>query len=287
MQRHQDRDDTLVDRARAAHPRLRVDPSAFAEHLAGCAPEAVGASALNVEDLYLAFAAGNGEPRALAVIEERYLARMGRFVAHLGKQPSFVDEVRQHLRERLLVGGGDEGSRTPKILDYSGRGSLGAWLRVAATRQALDLLERDKRHAPGADELEEDQLAASVDPELIAIRQRHLPQFRQAFRAALDSLNAQERNLLRFYLVDGLNIGRIGEIFGKSIGRIGEIFGKSRATIGRMVIDCRKKLLDDTRRHLGALTGASEGDVRSLIRLLQSQLDVSIRGFLGRDGPPR
>ena len=81
------------------------------------------------------------------------------------------------------------------------------------------------------------------------------------------------------------NEGRM-TVDGLNIGRIGEIFGKSRATIGRMVIDFRRKLLEETRRNLGALTGASEGDVLSLIRLLQSGLDVSIRGFLRRQEPP-
>jgi hypothetical protein len=50
-----------------------------------------------------------------------------------------------------------------------------------------------------------------------------------------------------------------------------------------MVIDCRRKLLEETRRRLGELSGASDRDVLSLIRLLRSQLDVSIRGFLRRD----
>ena len=175
------------------------------------------------------------------------------------------------MRERVLVGAG---GRRPKILDYSGRGPLGAWFRVTAVRQALDLIEKEKAHRPIADEFEEDQLAATVDPELLVIRQRYLPQFREAFRSALASLAAPERNLLRLYLVDGLNIARIGEIF-----------GKSRATVGRMVIDCREKLLENTRENLGALTGAPDGDVLSLMRLLRSQLDVSIRGFLGRNDP--
>ena len=257
----------LVERGRAAHPQLVVDEAAFAAHVI----RFPAGPALNVEDLYLAFAAGKGEAGALRLMEERYFSQTARLIGHLGRQPSFVDEVRQQLRERLLIGSGSP-PRTPRILDYSGRGSLAAWLRVAATRQALDLLDREKRHPASDDELEDDQLAATVDPELMAIRQRHLPQFRQAFKAALDSLNATERNLLRFYLVDGLNIGRIGQIY-----------GKSRATVGRMVVECRKKLLDETRRHLGALTGASEGDVRSLIRLLHSRLDVSIRRFLHRE----
>ena len=263
---------SLVERARAAHPDFAVDPEAFARHLKACrTPD--GSAAVNAEDLYLAFACGQQCRKALAVVEEQYLAQVGQFIGHLRQQPSFVDEVRQRLRERLLFGTGPEGTRAPKILDYAGRGPLGAWLKVTAMRQALDLIDKEKPHRQ-SDAPEEDLLAATVDPELMAIRQRHLPQFQEAFRCALASLNAQERNLLRLYLLDGLNIGRIGEIF-----------GKSRATIGRMVVDCREKLLEETRRNLGALTGASEGDVLSLMRLLQSQLDVSIRGFLRREAP--
>ena len=227
--------DGLVARARAAYPQFAVDPGAFAGHLSACGGGSGRPAEVSAEDLYLAFAAAQGDRHALEVIEQSHLARIGRFIAHLRQEPSFVDEVRQALRERVLVGAD---ARRPKILDYSGRGPLGAWFRVTA------------------------------------IRQRHLPQFREAFRCALASLDARERNLLRLYLVDGLNIARIGEIF-----------GKSRATIGRMVIDCREKLLGETRRNLGALTGASAGDVLSLIRLLRSQLDVSVRSFLRRQEP--
>ena len=261
----------LGERATAAYPQFAVDPVAFAGHVLACVGGPGGPAAVSAEDLCLAFAAAHRDRQALEVVEQRYLARISRFIAHLRKEPSFVDEVRQALRERVLVGAG---GRPPKILDYSGRGPLGAWFRVAAIRQALDLIEKEKSHRPIADDFEEDQLAATVDPELLAIRQRHLPQFREAFRSALGSLDAPERNLLRLYLVDGLNIARIGEIF-----------GKSRATIGRMVIDCREKLLGETRRNLGALTGASAGDVLSLIRLLRSQLDVSIGSFLRREEP--
>ena len=263
----------LVERARTAWPQFAVDAAAFAGHVASCVKATGGNSKLNAEDLYLAFASAQGDREALSTVEVRYLAQVSRYIGRLHREPSFVDEVRQHLRERMLIGSGD--GRVAKILDYSGRGPLGAWFRVAAMRQALDLIEKEKPHRSLGDETEEDQLAATVDPELMAIRQRHLPQFREAFALALASLDARERNLLRFYLVDGLNIARIGEIF-----------GKSRATIGRMVVECREKLLQQTRRHLGALTGAPEGDVLSLIRLLQSRLDVSIRGFLKREEPP-
>jgi RNA polymerase sigma-70 factor, ECF subfamily len=265
----------LVKRARAAFPEFVVNPALFAQHLMSCAKAAgaAGAASLHAEDLYLAFAAAHQDRRALMWVDQRYLAQVGQFIVHLRKPQSFVDEVRQRLRERMLFGAGGPPRRGPRILDYSGRGPLVAWLKVTAMRQALDLIESEKQHSPLNEEHEDDLLAATANPELVAIRQRHLPQFQEAFRAALASLDARERNLLRLYLVDGLNIGRIGEIF-----------GKSRATIGRMVIDCRMKLLEETRSRLGVLTGASEGDVLSLIRVLQSQLDVSIGGFLRRTG---
>ena len=58
--------------------------------------------------------------------------------------PSFVDEVLQRLRTRVLV---PEDGRSPRILDYAGRGSLENWLRAGALRLALNA-RRDARRGP-------------------------------------------------------------------------------------------------------------------------------------------
>jgi RNA polymerase sigma-70 factor (ECF subfamily) len=257
----------LVAVARERHPDLGVDAGAFERHLRACVEEAGSGAAAYAGDLYVAFACAQGDRRALALFEQRHLSLVGDFIAHLRQQASFVDDVCQCLRERMLVGP-VHGTR-PTILSYCGRGPLGGWVRVAAVRQALDLLEKDRARRQAVDEPEDDLLAATVDPELVAIRRRHLPQVREAFRNALGDLDPSERTLLRLHLVDGLNIGSIGEIF-----------GKSRATVGRMVISCRQKLLGLTRRNLRTLTGGSEEEVRSLLRALRSQLDFSIRRHL-------
>jgi RNA polymerase sigma-70 factor, ECF subfamily len=261
-----------IEAAKIAFPCVSVDPVAFASHLSECVRKA-GEAELNAEDLYLAFACGQGDRTAQELVERRYLSKVGRFIAHLNQPAAFIDEVRQILRERLLFGTGDCASRKPQILGYRGRGSLRAWFRVTAVRQALDLMAREKAFPVSALPAD-DQEAAFVDPELIAIHRRHLPQLREAFESALGSLDESERRMLRFYLVDGLNIGRIGAIF-----------GKSRATVGRMMVECREKLHLRTRRRLGELTGAPPSDVHGLIGILRGQLDFSVSGFLLGEAP--
>src|SRR4051812_37418174 len=66
----------LVERARLAHPRFAVDGDKFARHLALRA----AASDLHVEDLYLAFACASRDRAALALFEERHLARVGQWI---------------------------------------------------------------------------------------------------------------------------------------------------------------------------------------------------------------
>ena len=263
-------------RPRESHLQLGVDPQQFSAHFEACARASGGRAADNLEDLYLAFACSKQDRRALAILEERHLSRVGQFIAHMRPQPPFVDEVVQRLRERMVIGAIRAGKKEPSILGYTGRGPLDAWIRVAAMRQALDLIQQEKAAQEGHEEPEEDLLAATVDPELSAIRERHLPQVREAFHLALGSLEPHERNLVRLHFVDGLNIGSIGEIF-----------GKSRATVGRMVIQCREKLLAQTRRNLQALTGGSSAEVKSLLRLLSSKLDVSVRRLLPADDGAR
>ena len=52
-------------------------------------------------------------------------------MARIDSSSQFVDEVKQGLRERLLVG------PPPRIAEYSGSGPLGGWLRVVSVRLAI------------------------------------------------------------------------------------------------------------------------------------------------------
>lgn len=274
----------LFERGRAAWPRIDVSAAAFSAHARanlGGASEAVFHD-LCAEDLYLACACAQGDPAALAAFEQHFLARVGTFLAKMRPSLSFVDEVKQVLRIKLLLAP-PEGR--PKITEYSGRGSLQGWLRVGALRAAIDL-RRQRSH--GGDDVElgpgggegEGALDASQghqDPELDYIRERYRQEFKDAFQSALSALSSEQRNVLRLYLVEGMTIDQIGGLF-----------HIHRATVARWIAATRVEILKETQRLLRERLRASAAEIDSLTRLVQSELDVSIARLLhdkGRRAP--
>jgi RNA polymerase sigma-70 factor (ECF subfamily) len=249
---------------------MSISPSDFARHLAERIPpdkEAVGAlDASHTDDIYLTFGCSRGDAAALNLFEKRLLSRVPSFLRRIDPAGTLFDEVRQGLRAELLVGAP---GKPPRIATYQGRGSLGGWLRVAAVRMAVRLRRSERNDSP----IESGEpWMAGPDPELDYIKAGYRGAFGDAFRASFASLSKEHREVLRLYLVEGLNIDEIGRRY-----------GVHRATVARWLARARELLLTETRRVLQERIRASSSELNSLIGLLQSQLDVSIHRYLSRE----
>jgi RNA polymerase sigma-70 factor, ECF subfamily len=276
----------LVERGRAAWPELSLPAPLFVRHLAGHAArgdaEPASLSGLCAEDLYLACACAHGTPGAAAAFERHLLARVPGFLTRMAPSPVFVDEVEQELRIKLLV---PAPGAAPKIAEYSGRGALASWLRVVALRTAIDLRRRQDGELPhretrGEGDSEGEQLEAEGgggDPELRYLKDRYEADFKDAFRAGIQALTSEQRNVLKLNFVDGLNIDQIGALL-----------HIHRSTVARWIAAGRAAILREGERLLGERLGISAGEFESLARLLQSQLDVSLTGLFAeeRDSGP-
>src|SRR5688572_8061300 len=141
-------------------------------------------SALALEDVALALAATLGDHDAVAEVERTIIEPLPRTLSRLRPTPELVDELRQELREKLLVGTETSG---PKLLEYRGRGPLGAWARVIALRAAYDR-GRASTSAREQRATDEEALADLVDtsdtPDLAQLREKYSAELRDAFRAA-------------------------------------------------------------------------------------------------------
>src|SRR3954453_17822153 len=115
----------MLDKARAAWPALVVPDATFLAYLAARAGQMGDPVALlrtlHAADLYLACGCSQGDPRAVAAFEEHFVAQVEAHLDRLDALPTFSQELKQTLRERVLVA--REGL-LPRISSYNGRGPL-------------------------------------------------------------------------------------------------------------------------------------------------------------------
>src|SRR5437870_344569 len=111
--------DELVATSAAAFPNFTLEPAVFARHLAAHTPKGEEPEAwlktLRGPELYLACACAAGVAPALAAFDEAYLAQLAALVPRARLTPEALDELRQRLRENLLL---PREGRPPRIAGY-------------------------------------------------------------------------------------------------------------------------------------------------------------------------
>jgi RNA polymerase sigma-70 factor (ECF subfamily) len=120
-----------------------------------------------------------------------------------------------------------------------------------------------------ADDVGGRELGAGADLEVDYLKGHYRAVFEAALKETLTELPVQQRNVLRLSFVEGL-----------SIDEIGALHGVHRATAARWIAAAREAILDGTRRRLRSDLSLSDSEFDSVVRLVQSQLEVSLRGAL-------
>ncbi|MGC4113917.1 MAG: sigma factor-like helix-turn-helix DNA-binding protein [Myxococcales bacterium] len=259
----------VLENARATWPDVVLDDQAFfvdlAPQLPGGEKLSQSVRAVHAADLYLACACKRGDAKALAAFERRVLVEARSALLARRQSAAAVEEALQQLRARLFVG---EAGQPGKIAEYSGRGPLVAWVRMAAVRVSQNLARGGLDR--GAEELQSQLAAPAAPPELGYIKARYRGDFKAAFEAAFASLSPRERTLLRLNLLDGL-----------STTKLAKVYRADASTVRRWLADARRALLDGTRKQLAGRLDASEKELQSMMDLLVTQLEDSVRRILG------
>jgi len=268
--------DELVAAAREAWPGIELAPRQFvarvAERLSGQPSVASELAQVRAADMYLACACALGDRAALVEFERGYLPAVDAALIRMRAGGDNVDEVRQLVRHKLLVA---VPPGEPKIADYAGRGSLRNWVRATAVRTYFNLLRKHKRElAPEDDRMLDALPDVADDPELAHLKNTYRDELKAAFEAALAELTDREVNVLRHYFVDDLTIDQIGALY-----------RCHRVTAFRWVDRARDKLARRTRKRLQGRLQVSHTELDSIMRLVQSQLDLSIARCLGASDP--
>jgi RNA polymerase sigma-70 factor (ECF subfamily) len=216
------------------------------------------------DEVALAKACAKGDPQALATFDRLYLADVPAGLAHMKLDRAMIDDVVQEVRAKLLVGA--DGA-PPRILEYAGQGKLRGLCQVMAARAALTRLRGNKRTISddGVDAL----ATAADDPELAFLKAHYRDAFKTAFTDAAGELDARDRNLLRLHHLGGVTLDQLAAMY-----------GVHRATAVRWLADVRKRLLAGTRTRLRATLSVSADELDSIMELIGSRLEASVRRLL-------
>jgi RNA polymerase sigma-70 factor, ECF subfamily len=254
-----------LDTARAAWPHVEVDAVAWIRALAALAPSPLDAEhpfgTILFDDHYVAFACAHGDGAAVAACDSMLVREAGFAADGTRMHASVRDEATQVVRETMFVARGD---RPPAIADYAGRGALRSLMRVAVSRELVRLAKAQNRAAPLEDHLLADP-GYGDDPALEELKARYRAELADAFRTALAELPKRDRTLLRYQVLDGLTIDEIGSIY-----------KVHRATAARWIAKIRDDIVERTRTLIAEALGVDTAEAASIVRLVQSQLDVSV-----------
>ncbi len=269
--------DHLYEEGAAAWPAIAVPRDAFSATVAPRLTEATkvagseapggesltGSAAVLAADLYLAVALELGIASALAEFEARLVPRLRAALGRSGAVGDQLADVVQELRVRILVG---DGARPARIRDYAGRGSLLAWLKVAALRDLANQ-RRGAARTPWRDAGSVSSVAAPViAPDRLLLEGRYGPALRQALATGLRGLPPREQTLLRLHYVDGV-----------ALDRLGALYGAHKSTVSRWLAAARDALLGHAIAAVRAVAaGADTRELESLCATLCSQLELSL-----------
>ena len=215
----------------------------------------------HADDLDLARACLEGTAAALETFRDRHALDIDLALQRLGLDAATAGDVKSTVLEKLLA------PPDPKLARYTGQGPLSAWIKAVATREAMSL----RRTAARRRDLLEVAGAAltPLDPELAFLKRHYRDAFREAFHAAFEGLDAADKLLLRYRVVDALTLPQLAAAC-----------GVHRATAARRLATLRTRLFDGTRQHMTEHLAVPEEELESIFRLIQSNFEVSMRKLL-------
>jgi RNA polymerase sigma-70 factor (ECF subfamily) len=260
--------DDIVGAAQRTFPTFCVPPDVFVaylrERLPPDLPPPVALRRMHTSDLYLACACAHCHADAIAVFEERCLGPLDRALGRIGIDRDMVAEVKQEIRHRVLVGGGDH----PEIVDFSGRGDLRGWVRVMATRQAVRRQCRARREQATEDDELWQHLVSAEPPMFAHEKEFYRREFKRAFETALRALPHREKTLLRQHYLDGVTLDELAVLY-----RV------HRATAARVLGRAREMVLASTRDRLMSELDVPSQELDSILRMIWSRIEFSLRAL--------
>lgn len=172
-----------------------------------------------------------------------------------------------------------DGNKKSKLAYYSGRGSLAGWLRAVVSQLAIDEYRKQSRFVQIEENREFENLAEDAsnhsgndrvihhadNPEEQLSNESASRDVSLALKHAMDSLEAEDRLVMKLYYFDDLKLKEIGAMF-----------GYHEATASRKLVRIQNEVRKSVEKKLRTDHGWSETEVKRYLSETASKLGISV-----------
>jgi RNA polymerase sigma-70 factor (ECF subfamily) len=177
----------------------------------------------------------------------------------------------------------EKGVRKSKLAYYSGRGSLGGWLRAVVSQLAVDEFRKQSKYVQIEEDREFENLANEVSensdhpgrgnsgsPEDLLTEKRTEADVSDALENAIRTLEPEDRLILKLYYFDGLKLKQIADTF-----------GYHEATASRKLVRIQAEIRKHVERTLHEQHGWNDSEVKRYLADTAATLGISFEKLLG------
>lgn len=211
-------------------------------------------SELRVDDICLILACERGDARAWDTLVQQFDQTVRSAARKTASNAEDADDLASSIWAELYgIRVDAAGERKSKLAYYSGRGSLGGWLRAIVAQLAIDAFRKTSRYvqveedrelevlASNADTSNGNLISRSDDPESSLVASDMRRSLSLAIKCGVSDLEPEDRLIIKLYYFDGLKLKQIADTFGyheaTASRRLSRIQGDLRKSVEKRLRD--------------------------------------------------
>ncbi|MDQ3322111.1 MAG: sigma-70 family RNA polymerase sigma factor [Acidobacteriota bacterium] len=242
---------------------LRVDENASSAEIKAFI------DALAADDLCLIIACEKGDEKAWEDLVKNYDGAVKAAARKISQNAEDAEDLAGSIWAELYgFKRGKDGELKTKLAYYSGRGSLGGWLRAVVSQLAIDGFRKESKFVQIEESREFENLAndsaansdsakiihASANPEDAFSAKKTQKDVSIALKQAISNLDAEDKLILKLYYFDDLKLKDIGAALGfheaTASRKMARIHAEIRKAVEKILVKDFGWTPEETRRHL-------------------------------------
>lgn len=232
------------------------------------------------DDLCLILACEKGDERAWEYLVSNFDSTVKSAARKISSNNDDAEDLASSIWAELYGLRQDaDGNKKSKLAYYSGRGSLAGWLRAVVSQLAIDEYRKQSRFVQVEENREFENLAEESsnhtgndrvvhhadNPEELLTAEQTTRDVSLALKHAIESLEDEDRLVMKLYYFDDLKLKEIASMF-----------GYHEATASRKLVRIQTEIRKTVEKELRRQHGWSETEVKRYLSDTASKLGISV-----------